>query len=34
MACFDNVEQSFYNNLKIELKKAGLKESDFIIIRY
>lgn len=32
--CFDEVEPRFIQNVKNELKKAGLKESDFIIIKY
>ena len=32
--CFDEVESKFIQNVKSEMKKAGLKESDFIIIKY
>ena len=32
--CFDEVDDSFIKNLKDEIKKAGLRESDFIIIKY
>jgi hypothetical protein len=32
--CFDEVDQSFINNVKIELQKAGLSEDKFIIIKY
>ena len=32
--CFDEVDPKFIQNVKSEMKKAGLKESDFIIIKY
>lgn len=32
--CFDEVDDSFITNVKTELQKAGLKESDFKIIKY
>jgi len=32
--CFDEVDDSFIKNVKDEIKKAGLKESDFLIIKY
>ncbi len=32
--CFDEVESKFIQNVKSEMKKAGLKKSDFIIIKY
>jgi hypothetical protein len=32
--CFDEVDESFIKNVSEEVKKAGLKESDFIIIKY
>ncbi|MFZ0597939.1 MAG: fibronectin type III domain-containing protein, partial [Flavobacterium sp.] len=32
--CFDGIDESFEKNVKNELKKAGLKETDFMIIKY
>ena len=32
--CFDEVDPKFIQNVKAEVQKAGLKESDFIIIKY
>ncbi|UOH77196.1 hypothetical protein MT996_08230 [Ornithobacterium rhinotracheale] len=32
--CFDEVDDTFIKNVKDELKKANVKESDFIIIKY
>lgn len=32
--CFDGVDQSFIDNVKTELQKAGLSEADFKIIKY
>lgn len=32
--CFDDVDQSFIDNVKTELQKAGLSEADFKIIKY
>ena len=32
--CFDEVDPKFIQNVKAEIQKAGLKESDFIIIKY
>ena len=32
--CFEEVDSKFIENVQKDVKKAGLKESDFIIIKY